>query len=216
MKALNKLKDPVSGLTHFIGFLLAIAGLYFLIRQGSKTHSARILVSFVIYGTSLILLYGSSTLYHWLPLGKAGGQKLRKLDHIMIFFLIAGTYTPISLISLGGFWGWTMFGLVWTIALGGTVTKLFYINAPRKLYVSIYLAMGWIVVLFAYPVSQMLSAKAITFLFAGGMGYTVGAVLYYLKKPDPFPGIFGFHEIWHLFVMTGSFFHWWMIYNYVN
>ncbi|HYG56491.1 MAG TPA: hemolysin III family protein, partial [Symbiobacteriaceae bacterium] len=139
---------------------------------------------------------------------------LRKLDHIMIFFLIAGTYTPYCLTVLRGPWGWSLFGVIWSVALAGLVLKLVWMTAPRWLYTSVYVAMGWLVVIAIVPLVRALPG-GFTWLLAGGLFYTVGAVLYATKWPNPLPRVFGFHEIWHLFVLAGSAAHFWGVYSFL-
>jgi hemolysin III len=134
----------------------------------------------------------------------------------MIFVLIAGTYTPICLVPLRGAWGWSLFGIVWGMALVGLVLKLFWIQAPRWLSTSIYLLMGWICVIAIYPIVQTVPTGGVIWLAMGGLFYSIGAIIYGIKWPDPFPRVFGFHAIWHLFVLGGSFCHFWMIYSYVT
>jgi hemolysin III len=209
------LRDPVSGLTHLGGFLLAIAGLTLLVTLASVHASAWHVVSFAIYGTSLMLLYLASSLYHLLPLGEGGVRALKRLDHIMIFYLIAGTYTPFCLVPLRGAWGWSIFGVVWGLALAGTLFKLLWLDAPRWLVASIYVAMGWVVVVAVVPLAHALSAGGLLWLALGGLLYSGGAVIYALKRPDPWPGRFGFHEIWHLFVLGGSFCHFWAVLRHI-
>ncbi len=119
--------------------------------------------------------------------------------------MIAGTYTPFCLVPLRGYWGWSIFGVVWGIAILGIFFKLFYIYAPRWLSTSLYVLMGWISVIAIYPIIKNIPAGGVFWLAGGGISYTVGAVVYATKKPDPWPNVFGFHEIWHLFVLGGSF-----------
>lgn len=208
-------REPLNGLTHFIGFLLGIAALVVLVVIAAKERTVWHVVSFSLYGTSLMLLYLFSTLYHWLPLSKGKIKFFRKLDHIMIFVLIAGSYTPLCLVPLRGKWGWSIFGVVWGLAIMGFFMKLFWMNMPRKLYVSIYIFMGWIALIAIFPISRSTSSGALFYLFFGGALYSLGAIIYARKRPNPFPGVFGFHEIWHIFVMAGSFAHFWMMYHYI-
>ncbi|MGD9488858.1 MAG: hemolysin III family protein [Calditrichaceae bacterium] len=212
----HKLKDPVSGLTHFIGAILSIAGLVILILK--SVHPAKVwhIVSFSVFGAGMILLYTSSALYHWLSLSEKGNQRLRKLDHIMIFILIAASYTPICLIPLRGGWGWSLFGSVWGLAIAGIFFKLFWLQAPRWLSTMLYVLMGWLVIVGIWPLVTSLQTGALIWLLAGGLFYSVGALIYGKKTPDPWPGIFGFHEIFHVFVMLGTFSHFWVMYRYIT
>ncbi len=214
--AKKTLKDPLSGLTHCIGVLLSIVGLVLLVYRGAVAGNAWQVVAFAIFGASMILLYTASTLYHWLPLSPKGTTILRKFDHGLIFFLIAGTYTPICLLPLRGPWGWSLFGCIWGLALIGIFTKIFWLNAPRWLSTVVYIAMGWLVAIATRPLLQTVPLAGMGWLLAGGLFYTVGAVIYGLKKPNPFPDVFGFHEIFHLFVLLGSFCHFWMMYQYIT
>lgn len=205
----------MNGFTHFVGALLSIIALILLIVSSLHPFKLYHLISFLIFGISLILLYSISTLYHWLKLSEKGIKNMRKADHIMIFVLIAATYTPICIVPFRGTFGWSLLIGIWTIALGGIIIKLFWMTAPRWLSTSIYILMGWMAVLVSYPLFRMLQPQALAWLVIGGISYTAGAVIYALKKPDPFPGILGFHEIFHLFVMFGSFSHFWVMYKYV-
>lgn len=204
---LTRIRDPISGLTHLAGALLSVAGLVALVYVAAVRGTVWHVVSFSIYGASLILLYSASTLYHMLPVGEVGIKRLKRLDHMMIYVLIAGTYTPFCLTALRGPWGWTVFGAIWGIALLGIVLKLFWLHAPRWVSVAFYLTMGWLVLVAVYPLIQSMPAGGLLWLLAGGLFYSVGAVIYATKWPDPWPGRFGFHEIWHLFVLAGSLSH---------
>ncbi|OGQ58062.1 MAG: hemolysin [Deltaproteobacteria bacterium RIFCSPLOWO2_02_FULL_50_16] len=212
----HKLREPVNGLTHLAGVLLAIIGLVVLVVSATRYGNAWHVVSFSIFGSSMILLYASSTLYHLLPLSPKGVALLRRIDHIMIFFLIAGTYTPFCLVPLRGAWGWSLFGTVWGIALAGFLIKIFWMHAPRWLSTAIYLIMGWIAVVAIYPMILSMPLGGLLWLVAGGLTYTLGAIIYGLKWPNPCPRVFGYHALWHLFVLGGTFCHFWSIYCYVT
>lgn len=203
----ERLRDPVSALTHFIGFLAAIPVLTILVLYSYKEASIYHVVSFAVFGASLLMLYGASTIYHALPVSEKTIAVLRRIDHMMIFVLIAGTYTPVCLISLRGVWGWTLLSLVWGFALGGIILKAVWFNAPRWLSTAIYVIMGWLVVVAFYPLGKAVPVSGILMLLAGGIAYTVGAVIYALKWPKLNFKNFGFHEIFHLFVMVGTAFH---------
>lgn len=198
------LRDPISGFSHLAGALLGITGLVFLIWKSSPTGTAWHFVSFTVFTISLVLLYSASALYHLWNVSNSKRGILRRIDHTMIFVLIAGSYTPFCLLPLRGPWGWSMLGVIWFLALGGLFMSLFWLNTPRFLSTGLYLLMGWIMVVAVYPLLKALSIGGIVWLLAGGLLYTFGAVIYTLKRPDPFPHVFGFHEIWHLFVLAGS------------
>ena len=210
-----RLRQPVSGGTHLLAAILSVAGLVFLVARAAEQGTVWHVVSFAIYGASLVLLFSASSLYHLLPLSDAGVRSLRRLDHCMVGVLVAGSYTPICLVPLRGPWGWSLFAVAWGLAIAAAVVKLLWIDAPRWISVGIYLVMGWICVVAVGPLLSALPAAALGWLFAGGLFYSVGAVIYALKRPDPLPDVFGFHEIWHLFVMAGSLAHWWMMLAYV-
>lgn len=211
----SNLRDPVSGLTHCIGAALAVLGTVLLVMRSVSPAMPWHIVTFSIFGGGMILLYTASTLYHWLPLSEKGIRFLRRVDHSMIFFYIAATYTPICLIPLRGPWGWSIFGVIWGLALLGIVMKVFWLHAPRWFSTAIYLAMGWLVLVGVYPLVQNLPFAALAWLGGGGVVYSLGAVVYALKWPDPIPKHFGFHEIFHLFVIGGSFCHFVVMYWYV-
>ncbi len=214
-RLIQGLRDPVSGLTHFIGALLAVAGLVALIIKASNPLKPWHLTTYCVFGVGMILLYTASTLYHWLPLSSEGTAQLRKIDHMMIFVLIAATYTPFCLIPLRGAWGWSIFGTVWAVAIFGIVFKIFWINAPRWLTSVVYILMGWIAIVGIGPLVRTLQTGALFWLFAGGVLYTIGGIIYALKRPNPIPR-FGFHEIFHVFVMLGTFAHYWTVYRYLS
>jgi hemolysin III len=210
------LKDPMSGLTHCIGALMSLVGLVMLVIKATNPFKIWHLTTYCIFGAGMILLYTASTLYHWLPLGKIGSARLRKFDHMMIFVLIAATYTPICLVPMRGAWGWSIFGAVWAVAIMGIVFKLFWITTPRWLTTCIYVLMGWIAIIGIGPITRTLQPDAVFWLFAGGILYSTGALIYALKKPNLIPHVLGFHEIFHLFVMMGSLAHFWTIYRYIS
>ena len=219
---MKKIKDPVSGFTHLIGAVLSIAGLVLMIINCAiySNEKAWDIVSCTIFGTGLILLYTFSSLYHLLNLKEKGTRVFRKFDHIMIYILIAATYTPICLGPLRGGWGWSIFGIVWGLAILGTILTAVWINAPRALTTSIYVAMGWLVVIAAFPMIKIFSVipqgmEALSWLLAGGIFYTIGALIYGFKWPKINTKYIGFHEIFHIFVMLGSFCQFWFVFNYL-
>lgn len=204
---LKRLKDPVSGLTHLVGAILGVIGMVYLIRRSLHSGSAALPISLSIFGTSLVLLYLSSALYHLLDVSDRARRVFRQLDHSMIFVLIAGSYTPFCMVTLRGVVGWNLLAAVWGLAVAGLLVKIFWRRPPRWLSTGIYLLLGWMVIVVIYPLSRALSLPGLTWLIIGGLCYTVGAVIYALKRPDPFPPVFGFHEIWHLLVLAGSVSH---------
>lgn len=209
------LREPMSGFTHFLGIILAIIVLITLLNRGEAPLSGWHIFSFAIYGVAMMLLYTVSTLYHWLPLTGKPLELFRKIDHIMIFVFIAASYSPICLITLRGPWGWTILGIVWVLAIAGFFLKIFWLHAPRVLYTALYVLLGWIIVVAIWPLMGRMPSAALLWMAIGGFFYTTGAVIYAFKKPDPWPNRFGFHEIFHIFILLGSLSHFWMIYRYV-
>ena len=155
----------------------------------------------LIYGIGAVNLFTSSSLYHAFKKGENESSIWRKLDHVAIYIMIAGTYTPLAYAYLEGAWLWAILGIQWGLVVAGFFFKLFFVKAPRIVTTSIYLIMGWMVVIFFSQMWQAISVGEFVMLVAGGLSYTVGAVIYALKKPNPFPGIFGFHEIFHIFIL---------------
>ncbi|TVQ11062.1 MAG: hemolysin III family protein [Balneolaceae bacterium] len=212
---LSKIKDPVSCLTHLFGALLSVVAMTLMVYGAAALQKPVHALSFAIFGLSLILLYSASSAYHMFNLPEKGTLRLKKIDHMMIYVLIAGTYTPFCLIALEGTMKWVLFITIWSLAVIGMFFKLFWIKAPRWVSVAFYLFMGWLAVFTIPDLIGSVPAGAITWTVIGGLSYSVGAVIYGFKKPDPFPEVFGFHEIWHLFVLGGSFSHFWVMYRYL-
>ncbi|MCF6188055.1 MAG: hemolysin III family protein [Desulfobulbaceae bacterium] len=167
MAVFGRLKDPFSGLSHLFGAFLSIAGLAVLVTLAVQRATVWHVVSFAVYGTSMVLLYTASALYHLLPLSAQGEKVLRTLDHVMIYMLIAGTYTPICLVPLRGACGWSIFGVVWGLAFAGIFVSIFQLNAPRWLSTSIYLLMGWVCIVAIYPIIKLLTPEGLLCLCAG-------------------------------------------------
>jgi len=205
-------KDPASGLSHLVGAVLSVIGLIALLHVGIANHDVWQIVSFAIFGGSLILLYSASATYHLLNVSVRAEVVLRKLDHIMIFVLIAGTYTPICLIKLRGPAGYAMLTVVWSLAVAGVFFKVFYLNAPRWAYTGVYLLMGWMSLFIMVPLARAVGFRSLLWLLVGGAFYSLGAVIYGLKKPNLIPGWLGFHEIFHVFIIMGSLSHFYFVY----
>lgn len=200
-----RVRDPLSALTHFIGFM-AVLPVFILLVGMAETKSH--VVSFAVFGISLLLLYGASTIYHTLMLSAEKIAFLRRIDHMMIFVLIAGTYTPVCLVTLSGKWGMILLSAIWLIAIAGMFMKIFWMGAPRWLSTSIYVVMGWLSITAFVPLMKAVGWGGFGMLLAGGIAYTVGALIYALKKPNlAILKSFGFHEIFHVFVMIGTGFH---------
>ena len=205
---------PWSAITHGVGAALAVLGTAALL-SGTVLAGGGVwkLVSFAIYGLSMIGLYAASTLYHCINTTVRGRISLRKFDHTSIYFLIAGSYTPVCLIALRGPWGWSMFGVIWSLAIAGLCMSLTWINCPRALTSAIYIAMGWLAVVIIYPLWRALGLRGVAWLLAGGVLYTIGGVLYALKWPGRDNPRFGCHEVFHVFIVLGSVAHFVMFYR---
>ena len=212
-----KLKDPGSAITHGIAFLLAAVGAAPLLIRSSEWSDHIHIVALGVFILTMMLLYAASTLYHSVDSTAKVNRRLKKLDHMMIFVLIAGTYTPICVIVLKGATGYGMLALVWGIALAGMIIKACWITCPKWFSSVIYIAMGWVCVLVFGPLLKTLSTPAFLWLLAGGIIYTVGGVIYALKLPifNAKHKFFGSHEVFHLFVMGGSICHFIFMYLYV-
>ena len=211
------IREPGSAITHFIAMMMAVfAAVPLLIKAGIQSGQENLLAMAIFMG-SMILLYGASATYHSVDLTGRSLLIFRKLDHMMIFVLIAGSYTPVCLIVLGGKLGYTLLALVWGIAAVGMLIKAFWITCPKWFSSIIYIAMGWVCVLVFGPLLNTLSTPAFLWLLAGGIIYTVGGVIYALKLPifNSKHKSFGSHEVFHLFVMGGSICHFIFMYLYV-
>lgn len=207
MQITRYFRDPVSGLTHLLGAALGVWALAYM--RGRTPHAdGATQASVLIYGSSLILLYAASATYHLAHVSAARQALLRRLDHAMIPVFIAGCYTPFCLLALrGSAVGTGVLITVWALALAGMLKSVFWLNAPRAVTAGLYVAMGWMIVFAVLPLARAVEAEGIVLIFAGGVAYSAGAVVYSRKWPDPFPPHFGFHEVWHLFVLAGSGLH---------
>lgn len=210
---MSRIKEPFNSLSHFVGALLSVAALVVLLTE-SWGRTWRML-AFGVYGLSLVALFSASAVYHGLRLSPRGEDWLRRLDHTAIFFLIAGSYTPICIIGLRSHWGWTLLAVVWGIALAGTVLKLFFQHLPGWLSAAIYVGMGWLAVLAIGPMLNEFPVGGLMWLLGGGLVYSAGAVVFALERPDPYPSVFGHHEIFHVFVLAGSALHFVFMQQYV-
>ena len=210
---IKKMREPVSGLIHFFAGIIAIGGLAALLVVGRDDIGKQL--SLLIYGVSLLLMLFASSAYHLIQAKPEWIQVLRKLDHSAIYILIAGTYTPLLFNQFTGFWRWGVLAIIWSLAVAGIVTKLFIINAPRWLSAGLYLMMGWLSLLMLKEMVLAFPTSALIWLFLGGAFFTIGAVVYITKIMDFAPGVFGFHEVWHIFVVLGCASHYIVILVYV-
>ena len=200
--------ERFNSISHLIGAVAALAGLVVAVVVAARQGDPWKIVSFSIYGTTLFFLYTVSTLYHSFR-GKAK-QVFRKLDHYSIYFLIAGTYTPFTLVTLRGHWGWTIFGVIWGLVVVGIVLESLPQKGNRVLSLGVYILMGWLVLLVLKPLLQVLPWAGFLWLLMGGLFYTGGVAFYLFDEK-----IRHFHGIWHLFVLAGSVSHYWTILFYV-
>lgn len=202
------IEELANSITHGVGMALSIAGfavlLIFAIAYGDASH----ITGCAIFGATLVFLYTASTLYHSFRKPRLK-EALKIVDHCAIFLLIAGTYTPFTLVNLRGLWGWILFGLVWTLSLVGIFFKILYVNRFQVISVLLYLATGWICIIAVKPLVSLIPTGGILWLLAGGLFYTVGVVFFACKR-IPFN-----HTIWHLFVMAGSICHYFAVMFYV-
>ena len=197
--------------SHLAGVLLSVAGMIFLFRVASESVPA--IITALIYGLSIIFLFSASSLYHALKKEENEVSFWRRMDRLAIFFMIAGTYTPVCYFCLDGTWRWAMIGLQWGLVGFGVLSQLFFPKAPRSLYAIIYLIMGWLAI---FPMGQILSNMSSPqkiLLFTGGVAFTAGGLIYAIKRPRLLPGIFSFHELFHIFVLMGGVLHYAMIYR---
>ena len=204
IKLRHSLEEIANAITHGIGLLLSIAGFAVLFVLAAVRGTAWHIVACSIYGATLICLYAASTLYHAV-ISPRVKRALRIFDHSAIYLLIAGTYTPFLLVSLRGPWGWSLFGVIWGLALAGVLFKLWFVERFAILSTAVYIAMGWLVVIAAKPVITHLPVTAIIWLLAGGLAYT-GGVIFFAAKRIPYS-----HAIWHLFVLAGSICHYFAV-----
>lgn len=204
----TKAEEIMNAVTHGIGIALSIAGLVILVVFAALYGDAWKVVASSIYGASMIVLYTASTLYHSFSKTKAA-KKLNMFDHISIYYLIAGSYTPFMLVNLRGAWGWSIFGVIWACAITGTILKIIYGNNFRKISTIIYLAMGWMILIAIYPFVKNVELGGVIYLALGGLAYSFG-VIFYKWKSLPFN-----HAIWHLFVLAGTILQFFAVLFYV-
>jgi hemolysin III len=199
---LKKLREPVNSLTHWGGTILALVGVIALVIVGWGRPAK--IISLIIYGISLISLFSASATYHMVRVKDKALEIFRKIDHAAIYFLIAGTYTPFCVNAFTGFWKWGMLIIIWSLAIIGISAKVLIVHAPRWLNAGIYLVMGWLCVGASGQLLSTLSMWILTWLIIGGVIYTLGAIVYITKIFNFVPGVFGFHEVWHIFVLLAA------------
>lgn len=212
----NYMREPINGFTHLVGALLSFIGLLALVIKTALQGPSTIdLIAVIIFGISMILLYSASATYHLVVSSDKVISFLRRIDHAMIFLLIAGSYTPFCLIALKGITGWILFSIIVTIAIIGISFKLIWFNCPRWLSTCIYVLMGWIAIFLMGPLKKALSSQGLSLLIIGGIFYTIGAVIYATKPNFLKSKYLGYHEIFHIFIMFGTLTHFLCVFKYV-
>lgn len=210
------IREPINGFTHLGGAILSFIGLLALVIKTTLTTPSIVdITAVIIFGISLVLLYSASATYHLVVASDTVIAFLRRIDHAMIFILIAGSYTPFCLIALKGVQGWVMFGIIAAIAICGVSFKLIWFNCPRWISTSIYIGMGWISVFLIIPLYKSIPLGGVVLLVLGGVLYTIGAVIYGLKPEALKFKNLGFHEIFHIFILLGSLCHFFAVFKYV-
>ena len=209
-------REPLNGLTHLIGAVLSLIGLIALVTKAIVIHSSFIaILSVILFGVSMILLYTASTTYHSVISTEKVIYRLKKLDHSMIFVLITGSYAPFCLIALNNKAGWILFSAVFISAVLGIAFKMFWVTCPKWVSSVMYIAIGWFAIFAIYPLSQVLNPMALFLLVLGGIMYTIGGVIYAFKDDTFKLGSFGTHEIFHVFILLGTLCHFIAVFFYV-
>ncbi len=199
---MSKLREPVNSLTHYTGAIFAAVGSLALLIFGREGFLQNIALG--LYGLTLIQMFTASAVYHSARVTPRVLGILRKIDHSAIYLLIAGTYTPFCVLAFSGFWRWGFLAIIWALALSGVMVKVFIIHAPRWINAGVYVVMGWLCLFAVNEMLKVLAPDTIGWLLAGGIIYTLGAVVYATKRMNFKPGVFGFHEVWHIFVLLGA------------
>ena len=213
-KYLFPVREPFNAYSHLAGAIISIAWTVLLLINAAESPVSY-KVSFIIYGVTVFLMFFSSAVYHTINVSFKTEELFRLFDHIMIYVVIAGSYTPICVIVLDGGWRLGMLLGIWLFALAGVFKKIFWLNAPRWFSTALYLLMGWVAVIIFPQMWDLLPKMFSYWIVIGGLFYSIGAVIYAIEKPNPFLPHFGFHEIWHVFVLGGAFSHFWAVYKYL-
>ena len=210
------IREPFNGLSHLFGAILGVFALIAMMIKGITLDASGLTITaLVLFGVSMILLYASSATYHMVIAKDHVIHWLRRLDHSMIYLLIAGTYAPFCLIALKGTTGYTLFSVISIMAISGILFKMIWFNCPRWVSTALYVGMGWIIVFLASPLAGVLGTQGIFFLLLGGIFYTIGGVIYGVKPNIPFIKKLGFHEIFHIFILLGTISHFICVFVYV-
>lgn len=201
--------EKFSFYSHFFGAIAALAGTVVLILKTAADPTY--VTTAIIYGISITFLFTASSLYHAHKRAENENSIWRKIDHVAIFVMIAGTYTPICIVYLDGYWQTGIIAAQWGVALLGFFFTVIYLSAPRVLYTILYLVMGWMAIILIKEIMNTMSPLNLFYLFSGGIAFTVGAIIYAIKKPVIKPGVFGFHELFHIFILLGAVLHFLMV-----
>ncbi|MCK1999277.1 hemolysin III family protein [Psychrobacillus psychrodurans] len=214
---MNKyIREPFNSLSHLLGAILGLVGLILMLMKGIEIDSSSLtLTAISIFGISMILLYTASATYHWLIGNVHHIQFLRRLDHSMIYILIAGTYAPFCLITLNNSAGYILFTIILFLAVSGICFKMVWFASPRWVSTAIYIGMGWMIIFLAPTLADSLGSAGLFYLILGGVSYTIGGIIYGIKPNLPFIKKLGFHEIFHIFILLGTLFHFICVYGYV-
>jgi hemolysin III len=210
---LPKFREPFNGISHWIAAAFAAVGLVWLLVSGWQDPLRR--YALLIYGLTLVMMFASSAAYHSIDTQPEIMLLLKKFDHTAIYLLIAGSYTPICLFFFEGFWRWPFLSIIWILAIIGVIIKLFMIYTPRWITAGLYLLLGWLSALAFGEILRTFPIRALVWLVLGGFFFTVGSLIYIFKKPDFMPGRFGFHELWHIFVILGAFSHFMLVARFI-
>jgi hemolysin III len=208
------IREPANGLTHLLGVMLSLAALIALVTIGVRSGNAAVFIALLVFGLSQVGLYTASTLHHSLFLSPAGNARLLRLDCAMVVVLIAGTYTPVCLLALRGVWRWGLLGTVWGLAAIGLALMTRWMDAPQWASTACYVALGWIGLLATPALFHALPRAGFVWMLAGGLVYTIGALIFLFDRPNPLPGVFGSHALWHCFVLGGSACCFWLVVRY--
>jgi hemolysin III len=209
----KQFREPFNGLSHLVGAYVALGGMILLVARAWYEPEKR--VSLAVYGASLTLMLAASAAYHSVQCDPRRVFRFRRIDHAAIYVLIAGTYTPLCINLFSGFWEWGMLAVIWGVAIAGSMVKAFHISKSDWFFVAVYLGAGWLSLLAIREIFRVMPPGAIAWLLGGGAFYTLGAVLLAGKRLDFKPGVFGHHEVWHIFVGAAAFCHFMLMWKYV-
>jgi hemolysin III len=213
--SVNVTDEKINTIIHFVTGMAALLGVVLLIVEASAAGKPWHIVSFAVYGVSVVFMFTASCLHHGIDGSEKTNTVLCSMDYSAIFLLIAGSLTPLCLVVARGTLGWSLFGVVWAISITGLVVRAVFPKLPKFVTSTMYITLGWMSVMAAWPVYKALGLPAVALMAAGGMCYSIGLVMFTSEKPNPIPGKFGFHEIWHVMVSAGALCHYLLIYVFI-